>query len=276
MSSRNSDQEHDMPSVLITGGTSGIGAAASTALAAKGYRVFAASRTEPVEPLGDGIDWLAMDVCDDESVAKAVTQVLASCGSLDALVCCAGFGIFGSIEEVSIENSDRQMDTNLGGTLRAIKAVLPHMRESQKGRIALVGSIGGRAPIPFQAHYSASKAAVEAIAGALFNEVRPYGVRVSLIEPGDINTPFNAAMDWEEGNTSHYEERIRRCEAVIRESLPKAPGPQVVADAIVKALTATRPRFRYTIGPDSFLMPFGKRFFTDGLVLRFIRDHFKV
>lgn len=265
-----------MPSVLITGGTSGIGAAASTALASKGYQVFAASRNEPTTPLGDGINWVAMDVCDSESVDKAVTQVLSACGSLDALVCNAGFGIFGSIEEVSMKNANRQFDTNLGGTLRTIKRVLPQMREGRTGRIALVGSIGGRAPIPFQAHYSASKAAVEAIAGSLFNEVRPCGVHVSLIEPGDINTPFNAAMDWEEGEGSHYAERIRRCEDVIRESLPKAPGPEVVADAIVKALTSARPRFRYTVGPDSFLLPFAKRFFTDGLVLRFIRDHFKV
>lgn len=265
-----------MPSVLITGGTSGIGLAASNALAERGFRVFAASRNEPQDALGPGIDWVAMDVCNSESVDKAVTQALAACGRLDALVCNAGFGIFGSIEEVSIENSNRQFDTNFGGTLRAIKRVLPHMREARSGRIVLVGSIAGRAPIPFQAHYSASKAAVESIAGALFNEVRPYGVRVSLIEPGDINTPFNAAMDWNEGARSHYEERIRRCEAVIRESLPKAPGPEVVARAIVEALTARRPRFRYTVGPDSILLPFGKRFFTDRLVLRFIRDHFKV
>jgi len=265
-----------MPTVLITGGTSGIGEAASHALAAAGYRVFAASRSEPPEPVGNGIDWVAMDVCDDESVDKAVTQVEAACGKLDALVCCAGFGIFGSIEEVSMEDSNQQLDTNLGGTLRVLKRVLPQMREARNGRIALVGSIGGRAPIPFQAHYSASKAAIEAIAGALFNEVRPFDIRVSLIEPGDINTPFNDATDFGDSSASHYADAIRNSERVIRESLPKAPGPDVVASAIVKALTSDRPSFRYTVGPDSWLMPFGKRFFPDSLVLRFIRDHFKV
>lgn len=265
-----------MGSVLITGGTSGIGLAASEALAAQGYRVFAASRNEPADSLGENIDWIAMDVCNDESVDKAVTQVLAACGSLDALVCNAGFGIFGSIEEVSMEAFQRQFDTNLGGTLRVVKRVLPLMRQAQSGRIALVGSIAGRAPIPFQAHYSASKAAVESIAGALQNEVHPFGIRVSLIEPGDINTPFNAAMEWDDVGESHYAERIRDCEKVIIESLPKAPGPEVVANAIVKALTARRPRFRYTIGPDSFLLPLGKRIFPDWLVLRLIRDHFRV
>lgn len=265
-----------MPNVLITGGTSGIGASACTALASQGYRVFASSRNEPSAPLGPGIEWVAMDVCDGASVTSAVEHVIKTCGNLDALVCCAGFGIFGSIEEVSMEASDRQLDTNVGGTLRVLKSVLPHMREARSGRVALVGSLGGRAPIPFQGHYSASKAAIEAIAGSLYNEIRPYGIKVSLIEPGDINTPFNAAMDWEEGETSHYAEKIRICEDVIRESLPKAPGPEIVADVIVKALTAKRPKFRYTVGPDSILLPLGKRFFPDWLVLRLIRDHFKV
>lgn len=265
-----------MPSVLISGGTSGIGLEASRTLARRGFRVFAASRSEPREALGDDIDWVAMDVCDEESVDKAATAVEAACGSIDTLVCNAGFGIFGSIEEVSMEAAQRQFDTNLGGVLRVVKRVLPAMREARRGRIAIVGSIGGRAPIPFQGHYSASKAAVEAIAGALYNEVAPYDVKVSLIEPGDINTPFNAAMDWSEGEQSHYAQRIRNCEKVIRDSLPRAPGPEVVARAIVKALTAKRPRFRYTIGPDSILLPLGKRLFPDALVLRLIRDHFDV
>lgn len=265
-----------MASVLITGGTSGIGLATCRALAAVGYRVFATSRNQPTDPLGAGIDWVTMDVCSDESVDKAVTQVLATCGSLDALVCNAGFGIFGSIEEVSMEAFQRQLDTNLGGTLRVLKRVLPRMREAQSGRIALVGSIAGRATIPFQAHYSASKAAVESIASGLYNEVLPFGIRVSLIEPGDINTPFNAAMEWDGGNRSVYAERIRKTEQVILESLPKAPGPEVVANAIVKALSARRPRFRYTIGPDSIVMPLGKRLLPDWLVLRLIRDHFKI
>jgi len=150
------------------------------------------------------------------------------------------------------------------------------MRNAGAGRIALVGSLAGRAPIPFQAHYSASKAAVESIAGALYNEMRPHGIEVSLIEPGDINTPFNDVMDWNEGEGSAYSERIRNCEQVIRESLPKAPGPEVVARAIVEALTAARPKFRYSVGPDSVILPLGKRLLPDWACLRLIADHFKV
>ncbi len=264
-----------MKTVLITGATSGIGAAAAAMLANQGFRVFGTSRHEPESPV-PGTQWVEMDVCDPESVAKGVTQVLAAAGSIDGLVCNAGFGIFGSIEEVSIEASRRQFDTNFHGVLRTVKSVLPHMREARGGRIVLVGSLAGRAPIPFQAHYSASKAAVDSLAGALFNEVRSFGISVSLVEPGDINTPFNEAMDWGEGDDSEYGDMIRRCEDVIRESLPKAPGPEVIAKAITSALTARRPRFRYSAGPDSRLVPLGRRLLTDGLCLRLIRDHFKL
>lgn len=265
-----------MPNVLITGGTSGIGLEAARTLARAGFEVFASSRRKPEAPLGEGIQWVEMDVCNEDSVDKAVSEVEAASAPLEAVVCNAGFGIFGSIEEVSMDAAQRQFDTNIGGVLRVVRRVLPGMRERRRGRVVLVGSLGGRAPIPFQAHYSASKAAVEALAGSLYNEVLPYDIQVSLIEPGDINTPFNAAMDWSEGESSAYAERIARSEQVIRESLPKAPGPEVVAQAIEKALTAAKPRFRYSVGPDSFLVPLGKRLFPDALVLRLIRSHFRI
>jgi NAD(P)-dependent dehydrogenase (short-subunit alcohol dehydrogenase family) len=261
--------------VLITGATSGIGAATAQMLGDQGFEVFGTSRNEP-ESKPPGMQWVAMDVCDDESVAKGVAQVMAAAGRIDALVCNAGFGIFGSIEEVSIEATQRQFDTNVYGVLRTLKCVVPHMREARAGRIVVVGSLAGRAPIPFQAHYSASKAAVDSIAGALYNEVRSFGIRVSLIEPGDINTPFNDAMDWGEADGSEYGEMIRSCENMIREALPKAPGPEVIARVISKALAAKRPRFRYSAGPDSMLVPLGRRLLTDGISLRLIRDHFKI
>jgi short-subunit dehydrogenase len=144
-------------------------------------------------------------------------------------------------------------------------------------RIVLVGSLAGRAPIPFQAHYSASKAAVDNLSMALRNELHPFGVKVSLVEPGDIDTPFNDAMDWATAAPgSAYAQEQARCEQVIRESLPKAPKPPVVVKAIEKALTARRPRVRYAVGADSILVPIGRRLLPDWLSLRFIRDHFEL
>jgi len=217
-----------------------------------------------------------MDVGDEGSVASAVKDVLTHCSELDALVCNAGIGIFGSVEETSIADAKAQLDTNFFGVLRTLRAVIPHMRTRARGRIVLVGSLAGREPIPFQAHYSASKAAVASVALALRSELHGSGVQVSLIEPGDINTPFNDATDFGSSRNSAYADRIRSCQRVIEEALPQAPGPEVVAAAIHKALSARRARVRYTVGPDSWLVPLGQRFLPDALMLRLVRGHFRI
>jgi NAD(P)-dependent dehydrogenase (short-subunit alcohol dehydrogenase family) len=264
-------------SVLVTGASSGIGAATAAHLATSGFRVFGTSRRPRAsDPALPGIEWIQLDVCSEESVREGVARVLEQTQRLDALVCNAGIGIFGSVEEVSIDQARSQFETNFFGVLRTLRATLPSMREARAGRIVLVGSLASRAPIPFQAHYSASKAAVENLALALRNEVRPWGIQVSLVEPGDINTSFNDAMTWGDAANSVYAERIRACEAVIRESLPKAPGPQVVARTVEKALRARRARVRYSVGPDSRLVPLARRLLPDWLSLKLIRSHFKI
>ncbi len=264
-------------SVLITGASSGIGAATARLLNERGFRVFGTSRRPEARGPGDPpIRWIRLDVRDEESVGAAVEAVLGETQVLDALVCNAGMGIFGSVEEVSLSEAREQFDTNFFGTLATLRAVLPHMRERGSGRVVLVGSLAGRAPIPFQAHYSASKAAVEALSLALRNELYPCGVHVTLVEPGDIDTPFNDAMDFESQAGSAYGERIRRCRGVIEESLPKSPPPERVAAAIHRAIRARRPRVRYAVGPDSFLVPLGRRLLPDAWMLRFIRAHFRV
>jgi NAD(P)-dependent dehydrogenase (short-subunit alcohol dehydrogenase family) len=262
--------------VLITGASSGIGFATAELLAARGFRVFAASRREPTPgPRGLRDGWVTMDVRDEGSTRTGVGRVLEAAARLDAVVCCAGYSVFGSVEELPLEKARAQIETNLLGTLAVLRASLPHLRTS-RGHVIVVGSLAGRAPIPFQAHYSATKAALDALTLALRVEVAPFGVRVSLVEPGDIQTPFNDHMDWGAHDGSPYAERLARCERVVRESLSEAPGPQVVARAIQKALTERRPRVRYTVGPDSILVPLGRRLLPDWLSLWLIRNHFKV
>ncbi|MEE2672571.1 MAG: SDR family NAD(P)-dependent oxidoreductase [Myxococcota bacterium] len=265
------------PTLLITGASSGIGAAAASALAKRGFRVFGTHRRS--RPDADPeVEWLDMDVCDDASVTTGIAHVMNAAGRIDAVVCCAGFGIFGSVEDIDLDDAQRQFDTNFFGVLRVLRAVLPGLREvaanGGDARVVLVGSLAGRAPIPFQAHYSASKAAIDALSLALRIELRPLGIQVSLVEPGDIDTPFNEAMDWGDSQGSVYGEQLARCEAVIRESLPKAPGPAVVVRAIEKALTTRRPRVRYAVGADSKLVPFARRLLPDWLNLYLIRNHF--
>jgi NAD(P)-dependent dehydrogenase (short-subunit alcohol dehydrogenase family) len=264
--------------VLVTGASSGIGAATAELLAAHGYRVFGASRRVPAPALAGIRDrWLAMDVRDAASVEAGLRALFSAAGALHDLVCCAGYSTFGSVEEVTIEQARAQLDTNVMGTLTVLRAALPALRAA-RGRVVVVGSLAGRAPIPFQAHYSASKAALDALTLALRLETAPCGVRVSLVEPGDIRTPFNDHMDWGPGADarSPYAERRSRCEHVVRASLPRAPGPEVVARVIHRALTARRPRVRYTVGPDSTLVPLGRRFLPDWLSLALIRRHFDV
>lgn len=260
--------------VLVTGASSGIGAAAAQRLAARGFRVWGSSRSPRAD--ADGIRWLTLDVRDEDSVRRAVGRLLdAEGGALHGAVCNAGFGIFGSVEETPMARARAQFETNVFGVLHTLRAVLPPLRAARAGRIAIVGSLAGRAPIPFQAHYSATKAAVDALALALHNEVRALGIHVALIEPGDVATPFNDATDWGgAAAASAYGAPIQNTERLIRELLPKAPGPEVVARAILHALSARRPRVRYAVGADSRLVPLGKRLLPDRALLALIRDHF--
>nr|WP_170979636.1 SDR family oxidoreductase [Roseomonas sp. HF4] len=255
-------------SFLITGASSGIGRAVADRLLRKGYRLHLASRRAPL--VTEGAAWVPMDVDQDASVAAA----MAAIGPVDGVVCCAGFAVFGSVEEVPIERAKAQFETNLFGSLRVVRAALPVFRRAGRGRIVLVGSLAGRAPIPFQAHYSASKAAIEAIAQSLYNEVAPFGVHVSLVEPGDIRTAFNDNTDWAALANSDYGHLASTAAATIRRTLLAAPGPELVAAAIEHALTAHRPRFRYSMGPGSRVVGLARRLLPDAVCLRLLRRHF--
>jgi len=264
-------------SVLITGASSGIGAASADLLAQRGFRVAGTSRDpERAAQRAPHIAWVAMDVRDDVSVTEGVKQAIDRMGSLDALVCNAGIGVFGSVEEVPLYAAREQFETNWFGTLRALRAALPELRRSGAARVVVVGSLAGRAPIPFQAHYSASKAALDALALALHNELFGMGVRVSLVEPGDIRTGFNDATDFDLVRDSSYGERVARCREGIERAFASAPGPEIVARVILRALTARNPRIRYAVGPEARLVPFARRWLPERLGLRLIRRHFGV
>ncbi len=218
---------------------------------------------------------MVMDVCDADSVDRGVARVLEESGQLDAIVCNAGNSIYGAVEDVEIEAARAQFETNFFGVLRVLRACLPSMRGRGRGRVIIVGSLAGRAPIPFQAHYSASKAALDALSGALRNEIAAFGLHVSLVEPGDVNTPFNEAMAWSTSPAdSAYRDALDRTEKVIRELLPKAPPAEDVARCIERALRSASPRARYTVGDSAWLVPFARRFLPDRISLALIRRHF--
>src|SRR6516165_10297723 len=176
--------------VLITGASAGIGRATADRLQGSGWTVVGASRRGATS---GGWQGLTMDVDDDDDVARGVSGVLSEHGRLDALVAAAGWGLAGPVEATPIAEAKAQLETNFWGAVRVVQASLPAMRERRAGRIVLVSSIGGLIALPFQAFYSASKFALEGYGEALGYEVEPFGIHVTLVEPGNIHTDFTAS-----------------------------------------------------------------------------------
>ncbi len=158
----------------------------------------------------EGITHISGDVTDESSLRAAVETVLDKTGKLDILLCCAGFGISGAVEFTEYADAQRQLEVNFFGAVNAVKAALPGMRSRGSGRIVLVSSVAGAIPIPFQAFYSVSKAALNSYAGALRNEVRPYGITVTSVLPGDVHTGFTDARKKNPAGDDEYSGRISR------------------------------------------------------------------
>lgn len=231
--------------VLITGASSGIGAATALQFVKQGYRVWGTTRNlervkELPEALQKSVHFVAMDVNDDRSVAEGVKQVLSEAGQIDILINNAGYGIYGSIEEMPLEMVRAQLETNLFGTLRLIQAVLPEMRERRSGTIVNVSSLAAHFVIPFQAFYSVSKFAIRALTEGLRHELRPFGVRIFAVEPGDIKTKFNDMTQFSLNQNSPYKYWFDKVWQTIDKNMQVAPGPEVVAKTIYKAVTKGR------------------------------------
>lgn len=192
---------------LVTGGSSGIGLAAVNALHDAGVTVYETSRRDIALP---NATHLPGDVTDEAAMAKVVDTVLQKEGQIDILVCCAGFGISGAVEFTESEAAKRQLNVNFFGVVNAVRAVLPHMRERKSGRIVVVSSVAGAISIPFQTYYSVSKAAINSYVAALRNELRPYGVTVTAVMPGDIATGFTDAREKSPEGDDVYNGRISR------------------------------------------------------------------
>ncbi|HUC06397.1 MAG TPA: SDR family NAD(P)-dependent oxidoreductase, partial [Acidimicrobiales bacterium] len=191
---------------------------------------------------------VAMDVDDDGSVGDGVARIVTEHGAVDAVVACAGWGLAGSVEETPIDDAKHQLETNVWGAVRVVQAALPSMRARGGGRVVLVSSIGGLIGIPFQAFYSASKFALEGYGESLAYEVEPFGIHVTLVEPGNIKTEFTAARRDVEPSDDTYRAAVHKAVSLMERDEQNGAPPQSVAAAIDKVLNAARPPRRISVG----------------------------
>ena len=232
--------------VLVTGASAGIGRACAEDLHAAGWYVTGASRRGTTSGEWAG---LVMDVDDDDSVRAGVAGMLAAGGRIDALVAAAGWGLAGAVERCTIEEAKAQLETNFWGAVRVVQASLPAMRERRAGRIVLVSSIGGLIALPFQAFYSASKFALEGYGEALAYEVRPFGIEVTLVEPGNFRTDFTAGRrrvtDTPDGA---YAAASENAIALMERDETNGGPPEDVAALVQRVLASSHPRRRVSVG----------------------------
>lgn len=238
---------------LITGASAGIGYAAAGLLLKNGYRVYAgARRVGKMKRLGElGAEVLALDMTVEASLAGAVETIYRNEGRLDALINNAGYGAHGAVEDVPVEEARRQFEVNLFGLARLTQLVLPRMRAAGGGTVINISSIAGKVSMPTGGWYHASKHALEAYTDALRLETAQFGIKVILIEPGPIRTEWDntALVNLEKySGAGAYGPLVRRLTERFRAGYRSgAPGPEVVAEAILKALRARRPAARYAV-----------------------------
>ena len=230
--------------VIVTGGSSGIGRETAVCLAGKGYRVYEFSRRDREVP---GVIHVPCDVTDEAAVRAAVEGVVSETGRLDAVVNCAGFGISGAIEFTETEDAKKLFDVNFFGMVNVNRACIPHLRKT-KGRIVNVSSVAAPAAIPFQAFYSASKSAVNSYTLALANELRPWGVTAVAVMPGDTATGFTDAREKSGEGDALYEGRISRSVERMEKDERKGMSAADAGRFIASVVTGRSARPLRTIG----------------------------
>lgn len=230
---------------IVTGGNSGIGKYTAIALKKAGCTVYELSRREI---LTDGINHITADVTNEASIADAVSHIINREGRIDILINCAGYGISGAVEFTELSDAKSQFNVNFFGMVNMNKAVLPHMRSNKSGRIVNISSVAAVAHIPFQAYYSASKAAIESYTCALANEVSPFGITVTAIQPGDICTPFTQAREKSFAGDDIYDGRIAKSVSNMEKDEQKGMSPEVAGNYIAKIALQNKVKPIYAIG----------------------------
>ncbi len=230
---------------VVTGGSSGIGKAACALLRDGGFDVYELSRSGKSE---DGIKHITADITDEKNVDAALKKVVDEAGGIDLLVNNAGMGISGAVEFTELSAAKKIFDVNFFGTLICIKAALPYLRKSKSGRIVNLSSVAAPVAIPFQSFYSATKSAVNSLTLALRNEVKPFGIKVCAVMPGDAKTGFTDAREKNTAGAELYGKAIERAVTAMEKDERNGMSPERVAKVVYRAATAKNPKPLYTAG----------------------------
>ncbi|WP_310685349.1 oxidoreductase [Aliifodinibius sp. S!AR15-10] len=257
--------------ILITGASSGMGKTTALQLIDQGHMVYgAARRVEKMQELEEaGGRAIEMDITDEEQIVAAVTHILEEQDQIDVLVNNAGFGLYGAVEDISIEDAKRQFEVNLFGLARITKEVLPHMRERNSGTIINISSMGGKIYTPLGAWYHASKHALEGWSDCLRLELKQFNIDVVIVEPGVIATDFGDTLSGpllENSGDGPYEQMARAMAQATKDSYEKegaSSPPSVVADTILKVIRSDKPKTRYPVGNMARLLMFIRKYLGD-------------
>jgi NAD(P)-dependent dehydrogenase (short-subunit alcohol dehydrogenase family) len=251
--SNGKEWERMMKVALVTGASSGIGEAIAVDLLKRGYRVFAAARRldrmATLERVGARL--LHLDLTDDRVLETAISEITAEAGQIDVLVNNAGYGAYGALEEMPLEEARRQFEVNVFGLARLIQLALPMMRSRRSGRIVNITSIGGKIHEPMGSWYHATKFAVEGLSDCLRMELAPFGIDVVVIEPGAIRTEWSGIARkglLDTSGSGPYADLAHQTAALLAVAEDNGSPPALVARAVADALSARRPRTRYAVG----------------------------
>jgi len=234
---------------FVTGATSGLGLAVAKTLAGEGYLVYGGGRRQAPQDMPANFMYVQTDVTSDESVQRSTQYVLSREGRVDLLVCAAGSGISGAIEDIPVDQAKSQLDVNFFGVVRVVRSLLPALRQQKGGKIIIIGSIAGKTGMPFQAYYSASKFALEGFVESLRYEVGAFNIEVCIVEPGDFRTGFTGSRQKIVPDDSAYHDKFEKVIGVQEHDETHGVDPVVAGKRIAQLAASRRLPVRITVGP---------------------------
>ncbi len=261
--------------IIITGASSGFGKATAKYLSDNGHTVYGICRREMKD---EKIHYISTDIRNSEEIRKRVGEIVEKEGKIDVLINNAGMGIGGSIELATDEEIDNQIGTNFYGCVNLCRAVLPYMRERREGQIINLSSIGGIMGLPYQGYYSASKFAIEGFSEALATEVKRFGIKISMVEPGDFATNFTSSRKNSVAtlNDKDYGSIFRTSLDLIEKSENNGLKPEKLAKKINKIINTKKPHLRYVVATgEQWLSVIVKRILPGNWFVNILRDYYK-